>query len=64
MVASHEPGTEDLAHNPGRCPRLGIKLETFWFAAHAQSTELPQPGLTLRFNVVKKHIIRVNVMTL
>ena len=24
---------------------LGIELATLWFAAHAQSTELHQPGL-------------------
>ena len=29
---------------PRHVPWLGIELETLWFAAHAQSTELPQPG--------------------
>ena len=28
VVALCEPFTGDLAHNPGMCPRLGIKLVT------------------------------------
>ena len=28
MVASHTPPTRDLAHNPGMCPRPGIKPAT------------------------------------
>ena len=43
VVASHVAPTGDLARNPGM--PLGMKPVTFWFAAHAQSTELHQPGL-------------------
>ena len=32
VVASHEPLTGDLAHNPGTYPRLGIELVTLWFS--------------------------------
>ena len=31
VVASHAPPTGDLVHNPGMCPRLGIKPATLWF---------------------------------
>ena len=32
VVASQEPPTGDLAHNPGVCPRLGLEPVTLWFA--------------------------------
>ena len=32
VVASGAPPTEDLAHNPGMYPRLGIEPATFCFA--------------------------------
>ena len=35
-----EPGLQ-----PRHVPPLGTKLETPWFTAHVQSTELHQPGL-------------------
>ena len=31
VVASCAPPTRNPAHNPGMCPRLGIKLEALWF---------------------------------
>ena len=31
VVASHTPSTEDLARNPGMCPRLGVEPVTLWF---------------------------------
>ena len=36
---------------PRRVPWLGIKLATLWFATHAQSTELHQPGLMFFFMI-------------
>ena len=32
LVASHTPPVGNLAHNPGMCPRLGIKPATSWLA--------------------------------
>ena len=31
VVASHAPPTGDLAHNPGMCPKVGIKQATLQF---------------------------------
>ena len=33
VVASCVPPTEDLARNPGMCPRLGIEPMTLWFVS-------------------------------
>ena len=44
MVASHEPPTEDLAHNPGICPDWESNQQLFGSQPGAQSTELYQPG--------------------
>ena len=44
MVAPHTPTTGDLAHNPGMCPDCELNRGTFALQAHAQSTELHQPG--------------------
>ena len=34
---------------PRHVPRVGIELETLWFTAHSQSTELHHPGLIFVF---------------
>ena len=45
VVASHTPPTGDLAHNPGMCPDWESNWQLFGSQAHAQSSELHQPGL-------------------
>ena len=40
---------EDLAHNPGMCPRLGIKLVTLCFPGQHSTTEPHQPGPYITF---------------
>ena len=45
MVASHVSPTGDLACNPGMCPDWESNQPPFALQAHAQSTELHQPGL-------------------
>ena len=45
MVASHMAPTGDMAHNPGICPDWESNWRPFGSKAHAQSTELHQPGL-------------------
>ena len=47
------PGMPGL--QPRHVPLLGIELETLWFTAHTQSTELHQPGLVVSF--LKIHFI-------
>ena len=53
---------------PRRVPWLGIKPETLWFAAHAQSTELCQPGQVITtFNIFNKQtfwcdILRIHII--
>ena len=44
VVVSHIPLTGDLACNPGMCPDWESNLCPFGSQAHAQSTELHQPG--------------------
>ena len=55
MVASHMPPTGDLAHNPGMCPDWESNQQPFGSQAHAQSTELHQPGplLLLLMSLIK-----------
>ena len=36
---------------PRHVPQLGIEPATPWFTAHAQSTELHQPGLILHLKI-------------
>ena len=45
VVASHEPPTGDLAHNPGMCPDWESNQQPFGSQAGTQSTERHQPGL-------------------
>ena len=49
VVASHMPPTGDLACNSGMCPDRESNQRPFGSQAHAQSTELHQPGLDLVF---------------
>ena len=44
VVASCVPPTGDLACNPGMCPDWESNQQCFGSQAHAQSTELHQPG--------------------
>ena len=44
VVASHAPPSGDLARNPGMCPDWEWTWQPFGSQAHAQSTELHQPG--------------------
>ena len=44
VVASHEPPTGDLAHNPGMCPDWESNQRPFGLQAGTQSTEPQQPG--------------------
>ena len=44
VVASHMPLNGDLAHHPGMCPDWEWNHWPFGVQAHAQSTELHQPG--------------------
>ena len=44
VVASCEPPTGDLAHNPGMCPDWESNQQSFILQAGAQSTEPHQPG--------------------
>ena len=44
VVASHVAPTGDLARNPGRCPDWESNQQPFGLQAHAQPTELHQPG--------------------
>ena len=44
VVASHAPRTGDLTHNPGMCLDWESNWRPFGLQAHAQSTELHQPG--------------------
>ena len=44
VVASHAPPTRNLACNPGMCPDWELNQWPFGSQAHAQSTELHQPG--------------------
>ena len=39
------PPTGDLACNPGMCPDWELNFQPFGSQAHAQYTELHQPGL-------------------
>ena len=43
--ASLMPPTRDLACKPGMCPDWELNWQLFASQAHAQSTELRQPGL-------------------
>ena len=45
VIASQTPSTGNLAHNPGMCPDWELNWWPFGSQAHAQSTELHQPGL-------------------
>ena len=47
MVASHVPPTEDLACNTGMCPDWESNQQLLGSQAHAESTELHQPGLEM-----------------
>ena len=44
VVASQASPTGDLAHNPGTCPDWESNWQPFGSQAHAQFTELHQPG--------------------
>ena len=44
VVASQMPPIGDLACNPGMCPDWELNWQPFGSQAHAQSTELHQPG--------------------
>ena len=44
VVASQAPPTGDLAHTPSMCPDWEVNPQPFVLQAHAQSTELHQPG--------------------
>ena len=47
VVASHEPLTGDIVHNPGMCPDWESNLQLFGSQARTESTELHKPGLPL-----------------
>ena len=49
VVASLIPPTGDVAHNPGMCPGWESNQWPFGSQAHAQATELHQPGLNVLF---------------
>ena len=51
VVASCAPPTRDLACNPGMCPDWESNQRLFGSWACAQSTELQQPGHSLRISV-------------
>ena len=44
VAASCAPPTGDLARNPGRCPDWESNQQPVGLQAHAQPTELHQPG--------------------
>ena len=44
VVTSHASPTGAQAHNPGTCPDWESNQQPFGLQAHAQSTELHQPG--------------------
>ena len=46
VVASCVPPAGDLARNPGMCPDWELNWQPSGSQAHAQSTELHQPGPT------------------
>ena len=45
VVASQAPPTGGLAHNPGMCPNWESNQQPFGLQAHAQTTQIHQPGL-------------------
>ena len=49
VVASHAPPTRDMACDPGMCPDWELNRQPFASQAHAQSTELHQPGSFPKF---------------
>ena len=49
VVASHVAPTGDLAHKPGVCPDWESNRQHFASQAHAQTTELHQPGSFPKF---------------
>ena len=51
VVASHTLPTGDLACNPDMCPDWGSNQRPVGLQACAQSTELHQPGLYIRFRI-------------
>ena len=55
MVACSVPPTGDLAHNTVMCSDWESSQQPFGSQAHAQSTELHQPGL------IKKHFIKMEL---
>ena len=48
VVASCVLPTEDMAYNPGMCPRLGIEPVTLWFTGQHSTTEPHQAGLCVQ----------------
>ena len=48
MVASCTPSTGDLAHNPDMYPDWELNQHSFGSRASTRSTELHQPGLTIK----------------
>ena len=54
VLASHMPPSGDLAHNTGMCPDWELNQRPFGPHAHAQSTELHQPGQTYYWGKVEE----------
>ena len=59
VVASRVPPIGDLARNPGMCPDGELNHQPFGLQAHAQSTELHQPGLKVIFLIKNENVYPV-----
>ena len=61
VVASHAPPSGDLAHNPGMCRRLGIKLATLWSAGwHSVHSATPaRAGYYILFHMPWKKLTQL-----
>ena len=64
VVASREPPSGDLAHNPSMCPDWELNWRPFGSQAGTQSTEPQQPGLYICLLIFTEKLLCIKLFFL